>query len=214
MYPTWEKSDHAKLNRVAKKYGRDFALSMPPKPSAGPKRKADDVIQSPREKRRHLAASVANTPRSHGPCMVSQSRVSHKAMHVEFQEPQLQQLGEDSDDHMQDCDEGQGQERSEKKDNVNDTPRDTTQNSVDVQSTSPDTTSKDRDFCVVRHSPAKRTLTRKNVEDRARDEAMSKFPDGHSASAPSPTPVEVSGLYTLITEVNVDWLPKELLTDP
>ena len=215
MYPTWDKNDHAELNRVAKKYGQNFALSMPPKPSAAPKRKADDVIQTPREKRHHSAGSAANTPRSQGPCMVSRSRDSQIVMHVEFQEPELQQLGEDSDDHMQDCDEGQDQEPSEKEDSATDTPRDTAGNSVDVKSTSPDTTTEEGDFCVVRHSPAKRNLTRKDVEERARDKVRSKFPDGNSASAPPPpTPVDVSGLYTLITEVNVDWLPKGLLTDP
>ena len=44
MYPTWEKSDHAELNRVAKKYGKIFALNVPTKPSGCPKRKADDVL--------------------------------------------------------------------------------------------------------------------------------------------------------------------------
>ena len=215
MYPTWEKSDHAELNRVAKKYGHDFALAMPPKSFAGLKRKADVVIQSPCDKRRHSAASAANSPRSQGPCMVSRSRVSPKPLRVEFQEPIGEQGSEDTDDHMDDCDEGQGQVRSEKEDNANDTPRDTAQNSVDVLTTSPDATSEEGNFRVVRHSPPKRVLTRKDVEERAREKAMLKFPDGNSKSAPPPpAPVDCYGLYTLITEVNVDWLPKELLTQP
>ena len=42
-----------------------------------------------------------------------------------------------------------------------------------------------------------------------------KFPTGGAATTPTPpTPVEVSGIYTLITEVKVDWMPYELLDDP
>ena len=215
MYPTWEKSDHAELNRVAKKYGRDFALPLPPKPSAAPKRKPDVVLESHRDKRRHFASSVAANHRSQGPCKVSRSRVSAKSMHVEFQEPEVEQLSTDSDDHMEDCSEGQAQEPSEKETTDNDTPRDTTQNSMDIRSVFPDTESDEGDFRIVRHTRPVRPLTRKDVEERARDKAKRKFPDGNSASAPPPpTPVDVSALYTLLTEVKTPWFPKELLTQP
>ena len=99
MYPTWEKNDHAELNRVAKKYGRDFSLTMPPKPSAGAKRKVDAVLHSPRDKRRHFTVSVANNPRPQTSCKISRSRVSSKSLHVE-------QLYEDSYDHMEECSKG------------------------------------------------------------------------------------------------------------
>ena len=85
---------------------------------------------------------------------------------------------------------------------------------MDVPSTSPDTTSEEGDFHVVRHSRTTRILTRKDVKDRAWDKAKSKFPYANLASAPPPpTPVDVSGLYTLINDVKTRWLPKEILTE-
>ena len=88
-------------------------------------------------------------------------------MHVKFQEPQAEHLSEDSDDHMEDCSEEQGQERLEKENNDNNTPPDATRNSMDAHSTSPDTTSEEGDFRVVRHSRAVRALTRKDIKERA-----------------------------------------------
>ena len=214
MYPTWEKSDHAELNRVAKKYGKVFAFSIPTKPSAGPKRKAEDVLQTPRDKRRHFTSSAACKSQVEGPCKVSRSRASPKPMRVKFQEPQAEHLSEDSDEQMEDCSEEQGQERSEKEDSDNNTSPKAVRDSIEARSTSPDTTSEEGDFRVIRHSRAVQGLTRKDIEERAWVKARLKFPDGNSACAPPPpTPVDVSGLYTLITEVNVDWMPKELLSD-
>ena len=215
MYPTWEKSDHAELNRVAKKYGKVFAFTIPTKPSAAPKRKAEDVLHTPREKRRHFASSDACKPRVEGPCQVSRSRASPKPLLVKWQEPEVEHLSGDSDEHMEECSEDQCQERSEKEDSDNNARADAARNSKEARSTSPDTISEEGDFRVVRHSPAVRSLTRKDIEERAWVKAKLKFPDGNSACAsPPPAPVDVSGLYTLITEVNVDWMPKDLLNDP
>ena len=209
MYPTWEKSDHAELNRVAKKHGRVFALNMPTQPSAGAKRKSEDVLQSPPSKRRHISHSAAPKQQLEGPCRQSRSRVSPKPMHVKFQV--THELSNDTDEQS-DASESQ---REEKDDNEIETSPYTGRVSCDGRSSSPETTSADGEFRVVTHIPAVPILTRKDVEERAWVEARRKFPVGNSASVPPPpTPVEVSGIYTLITEVNVDWLPKELLKDP
>ena len=41
-----------------------------------------------------------------------------------------------------------------------------------------------------------------------------KFSEENFKCIPPPlTPVEVSGLYNLITEVDIDWMPKDLLND-
>ena len=50
MYPTWEKSDHGELNRIAKKYGRVFQQHIAPKSSTGRTRKAEDVLPQPSAK--------------------------------------------------------------------------------------------------------------------------------------------------------------------
>ena len=116
---------------------------------------------------------------------------------------------------MEDCFEEHGQERSEKDDSDINTTPDTARKLMDVCSTSPDTTSEEGDFLVVKHSRAMRALTRKGIEERAWVKARLKFHDGNFACAPPPpTHVDVSGLYTLITEVNVEWMPKDLLNDP
>ena len=136
-------------------------------------------------------------------------------MHVKFQETKYEEVSEDSEEHTDDCSQEQLQDRTEKSESDNDTTPDTVPHSCDMRSSSPQTVSEEGDFRVVRHSPPVRALTRKDVEDRAWVKANAKFPAGDTASAPPPpTPVEVSGLYTLITEVKCDWMPLELLDDP
>ena len=71
MYPTWDKSDHAELNRVAKKYGRVFAVNMPPTPSVVQKRKADEVLQPPPSKRCQFPVPPATNTPSEGLCRTS-----------------------------------------------------------------------------------------------------------------------------------------------
>lgn len=45
--------------------------------------------------------------------------------------------------------------------------------------------------------------------------ARLKFLDGNSTCVPPPpTSVDISGLYILITEVDIDWMPKDLIEDP
>lgn len=136
-------------------------------------------------------------------------------MHVKFQETKYEEVSEDSEEHTDDCSQEQLLDRTEKSESDNDTTPDTVPHSCDMRSSSPQTVSEEGDFRVVRHSPPVRALTRKDVEDRAWVKANAKFPAGDTASAPPPpTPVEVSGLYTLITEVKCDWMPLELLDDP
>ena len=215
MYPTWEKSDHVELNRVAKKYGRVFALNMPTKPYVVRKRKCEDVLQSPPSKRRHIANSVAPKQQLEGLCKISQSRVSPKRMHLKFQKTTTQELSDDSDERTEDASDSLCEEREVKDVSDINTPPDTARNSGDVRSTSLETASVDGEFKVVKHNAVVPVLTRKDVEDRAWAEARLEFPNANSACIPPPlTPVDVSGLYTLITEVKVNWLPKELLSDP
>jgi hypothetical protein len=105
--------------------------------------------------------------------------------------------------------------RSKKKDKEEDTSSVSSPNSTNVRCTYLDTTSNEGTFRVIRHRPSMRTLTRKDIEERAWINARVKFPDGHHACVPPPpTPVDISGLYILITEVDVDWMPKDLINDP
>ena len=68
---------------------------------------------------------------------------------------------------------------------------------------------------MVKHHPFMCILTRKDIEERAWIKAKTKFPDGNpTCIPPPPTPVDISGLYILITEVDVDWMPKDLINDP
>ena len=88
-------------------------------------------------------------------------------------------------------------------------------NLLDSCSTSRETTFEEGDFRVVRHHRLRRTLTRDKIKERAWVKARLKFPDGNSTCVPpSPTSVNISGLYILITEVDIDWMPKDLIKDP
>ena len=174
MYLTWEKkSDHGELHMITKKYGKVFVINMPPKPSAPLKRKAEDLLLPPREKRRQVPSSAVSKPLEEGPCKVSGSRDSSKPVRVKFQETQVQQVSDDSDEET--CDE-RGQEHSEKGDIEDETTPNAAQDSLDVCSDSLAASSDERDNRVVRHCPKGRALTRKDVEERAQDKARLKFP--------------------------------------
>lgn len=68
---------------------------------------------------------------------------------------------------------------------------------------------------MVKHKRSERVLTRKDIEERAWVRARLKFPDGNFVcTPPPPTPIDISGLYILITEVDIDWMPKDLIRDP
>ena len=211
MYPTWDKSDHAELNRVAKKHGRVFAVNMPPTPSVVQKRKADEVLQPPPSKRCQFPVPPATNTPSEGLCRTSRTRLSPKELHVKFQDSTSREVSEDSGETTEDMDDEQVEEIKVEDDSDNDT----VPQSCDVHESSEETTSAERNFRVLRHNPAKPFRTRQDVEDRALVKARMKFPTASAATIPTPpTPVEVSGIYTLITEVKVDWMRYELLDDP
>ena len=107
MYPTWEKSDHGELNRIAKKYGKVFQQNVLCKPFAGPKREPEDVLHLSSSKRRKLATAAAPKPRLEVPCKISRSRVSPEDLYVKIHDSHVQDASEDSDDHMANCSEEQ-----------------------------------------------------------------------------------------------------------
>ena len=121
-------------------------------------------------------------------------------------------MSHDSDDQMVDCSEKQSSATSAKEDNDNDTPPVAAPTSPDIRSTSRETTSEGRDF---NHHHSGGILTRDKIEERAWLKAKLKFLDGnHVCIPPPPTVVDISGLYILITEVDNDWMPKDLIEDP
>lgn len=84
IYPTWEKSDHGVLIRIAKKYRRAFQQNMLSKPSAGSKMKVEDVLQVPSAKHCKLSTSVVSKPQGEPLCKISWSAVKHVPLHVKF----------------------------------------------------------------------------------------------------------------------------------
>ena len=210
MYPTWEKSDHGKLNMIARKYGKIYQQNVISKPSADPKREREDVLHLPNSKRRKIRTTAAPKPQQEVPCRVSRSRASHEDSVVEIQDSPEPDASGDNDNHMEVADEGHSQGKLAKNDNDSDTPPVATRDSLEIPSDSDCD-----DFCVVKHMRSERGLTRKDVEERAWVRAKLKFPEGTlKCSPPPPTPVEISGLYILITEVDIGWLPKDLLNEP
>lgn len=210
MYPTWEKSDHGELNRIARKYGKVWACTTISKPSANPKRDFDDVAHLSTSKRRKFAAIAAPTARQEVPCKVSRSTVSQGDSVVEILDSPEGDGSHDSDATMDDADEGHSQGHSSKNDSECDTLPAATQPSHEISEAEDS-----RDFRIVSHRPPDDSLTRKEVEERAWARAKLKFPEEiFKCIPPPPTPVEVSGLYILITEVDIDWMPKDLLNDP
>ena len=165
MYPTWDKSDHAELNRVAKKYGRVFAVNMPPTPSVVQKRKADEVLQPPPSKRSQFPAPPATNTPSEGLCRTSRTRLSPKDLHVKFQDTSSREVSEDSGETTEDCDDEQVQEIKVLEESDNAVPQ-----SCDVRSSSEETMSEERNFHVLRHNPAKPFRTRKDIEDTRTDQ--------------------------------------------
>ena len=218
MYPTWEKSNHGELTRIAQKYGRVYQHNIVPKPHACPKRKAEDDLQLPPSKYHNIDTNVV--PKSQVWSLHNKPRPKMKIapQHVKFTD------AEDSEEQevLAKC-EGQLDKHSEehlempskKEDKAEDTSSVSSPNSPNVRCSYLDTTSDEDTFHVIRHRPTMRTLTREDIEERAWVKARVKFPDGdYICVPPPPTPVDISGLYILITEVDVDWMPKDLINDP
>ena len=215
MYPTWEKSDHGELNRIAKKYGKDFHHTILAKLPASSKRKADDDLQVPSPKHRNMAATGAPKTHVQPLCKMSRSAVSPLPFCEKKHHTEDTQDASDASDEVEDCSEEQSDSPSGKEASDDDTLPLPAATVVDIPTSSPGTTSEEGDFKVVMYYPAKHTLSRKDVEDRAVAAAMLKFTDGDSSCVPPPpTPVDQSGLYILIAEVAIDWMPKDLIEDP
>ena len=68
MYPTWEKSNHGELHRIAKKYGKDYQSSISWKAPASVKRKITDDVELPPPKHRNLAVKAAPKPPKSSSC--------------------------------------------------------------------------------------------------------------------------------------------------
>jgi hypothetical protein len=210
MYPTWEKSDHGELNRIARKYGKVFQCNTISKPSANLKREPDDVLHLSTSKRRKIQSTAAPKPLQDAPCKVSRSTVSQEDSVVEIQDSPERDVSNDSDDHMDDADEGHSAGTSAKNDSECDTPPVAPLHSQETRSASVSD-----DFRIVTYKRTPRALTRKDVEERAWVKAKLKFPEENfKCIPPPPPPVEVSGLFILISEVDIDWMPKDLLNDP
>jgi hypothetical protein len=215
MYHTWEKSDHGELNRIAKKYGKDFHQTILPKFPTSSKRKLDVEIQVPILKCRNMAAIVAPKTHVEPLCKISRSQVSPLPSSEKNQDTKDTQETSDDSEEVQACSEDHSDSPSRKEDSDDDTPPVPAATVVDIPTSSPGTSSEGGDFKVVRHSPPKQALTREDVEERAWAKAKLKFPDGDSSCVPPPpTPVDQSELYILIAEVEVDWMPKDLIEDP
>lgn len=192
MYPTWEKSDHGELNRIAKKYGKDFHQTTLLKPSTGVKRKPDDDPQVPIVKRRKMPSIAAPKTQVETSCKVSRSGLSTVPLHDTTQDIEHTQEASDASDELEDCSEEQSDSPMQKKDSDDDTPPLPAATVVDIQTSSPGTTSEDGEFKIVRHCPpATPAFTRADVEERAWATATLKFPDGDTSCVPPPpTPVE------------------------
>lgn len=169
MYPTWEKSDHGELSKIAKKYGKDFNHITFAKPSGGSKRMAANDIKVSTAKRRTVATYVAPTAQVEALCKISRSTVNtvplRKAKHA-FGDTPVHEVSDDSDEVEEDYEE-QSDGPSQKEDTNSDTPPKPKVTVVDVRPSSPVTTSEDGDFRIVWQSPAKRALTREEVKERA-----------------------------------------------
>ena len=169
MYPTWEKSDHGELSKIAKKYGKDFNHITFANPSGGSKRMAADDIKVSTTKRRTVATYAAPTAQVEALCKISRSAVNtvplRKAKHASGDTP-VHEVSDDSDEVEEDYEE-QSDGPSQKEDTNSDTPPKPKATVVDVRPSSPVTTSEDDDFRIVWQSPAKRALTREEVEERA-----------------------------------------------
>ena len=121
-------------------------------------------------------------------------------------------MSHDSDDQMVDCFEGQSSPTSAKEDNDDDTPPVATPTSPDIRSTSRKTTSEGHDF---NHHHFGHILTRDKIEEQEWLKARLKFPnESPICIPPPPTSDDISRLYILITEVDNDWMPKDLIEDP
>lgn len=208
MYPTWEKSDHGELSRIAKKYGKDFNQTTLAKPAAGSKRKAAEDIEVPIEKRRPLASTPAPTTQLKELC-----RISRKTLQTS-NDTRVHEVSDDSDG-VEVCEDGRSDGPSQIHCRDDDTPPVPAATAVVVQSSSPVTTFPHGDFRIVEHSRVKRALTRAEVEECAWATSTLKYPDGNASCVPPPpTPVDKSALYILLTETKNDWMPKELIDNP
>ena len=205
MYPTWEKSDHGELNRVARKYGKVFQCNAIPKPATNLKRESDDAVHLSTSKRQKISSTAATKV----PCKVSRSVVSHEDSGVLLLSAPDRDVSDGNDNHP-DYAEGHSQGQSANGDSECDTPLLALVHSPETGEGS------DSDgFRIASYHRQERGLTRNDIEQRAWVWAKLKFPEENLKSVPPPpTPVEVSGLYILISEVDIDWMPKDLLNDP
>ena len=103
----------------------------------------------------------------------------------------------------------------EKEDIDDDTPHVAVPNSMDICSTSCEITYEEGDFRVVKHRCFGRVLTRDKIKECAWVKARLKFTDENSTYiSPPPTSVDISRFYILITKVDIDLMPKDLIEDP
>ena len=141
---------------------------------------------------------------------MSRSRVSHEEEEMKKQDIQEHDASADSDDHMADGSEQQSPGPSVNDESEEDTPPVVHRDSPEVRSTS-----EGDGFCVVKHKRSERVLTRKDIEERAWVKARLKFHDNKfNCNPPPPPPVQINALYILMSEVDIDWLPKDLLNEP
>ena len=206
MYPTWDKSDHGELMRVSKKLKLDFHGSMLSKGRELAKRKAEEAcFQTPPAK--HIKLSALATPESPDDPF---SLTTPSEFKMESNMPWHVKRNAASENRETSsyahCESGDTPSTSQ--DNDADGSQDGSAHTDDVPSTS-------GALRVVPHCYSDAIQTRAAIITRSWEEARLKFPDStHVCTLKPPTPVDVSGLYILLTEVDINWMPKELLDDP
>lgn len=88
MYPTWGKSNHGVLHKIAKKYKKVYYSSIVCKPPTPMKRKAANAIDSPSSKHRNLAMKTTPKPPKSPSCSIPKWRVKCVFRRVKFEEHQ------------------------------------------------------------------------------------------------------------------------------
>ena len=227
MYPPWEKSNHGELHRIAKKYGKVYQSSIVCKPPTPMKRKAVDVIDLLPLKHRNLAVKATPKPPKSPSRRRPKQKVKCVPQRVKFEEHQDGHDSEgygDSEEFADVSSEDHSDSHSPREANDEATPMVAPLVSKELEYISLGTLSDDEALHVVRHpKPSKHViqydatcnLTRKEVEERAWRKAKLKFLDGNLGNILSPlVPVEINGIYILITEASIQWMPKELVEDP
>lgn len=203
MYPTWKKSDQTELTRIAQKYGKVFQHNMVGRPPSNLKRKAEDDLQLPPLKYHNLAKMDAHKLQASRSEKKLRPKVKDVLQRVKFED----ELNEHSEEHSETPYEKVVIEKH--------TPLVALPSFTNVHCTYLDIASDENAFHLIEQHRSVRTFTREDIEERAWKETKEKFPDGNPADVlPPPMPVDISRLFILITEVDVDWMPKDLINDP